>query len=104
MDSIRQIRQGDGLSRLDLGLQFGHSGFPADEVRHLRKANTVAVMAGYHTVLLDGNDVADGHGGAVIICRVIGVESFPQLFQGAGPQPRCQFSRIDQIVIATFNS
>ena len=104
MDSIRQIRQGNGLSRLDLGLQLGHRGLLADEVRQLLKAEAVAVMAGYHTIPFQHNDVADGHRRVLKIGGVVVVELIPELIQRRVRAGKCgQRGRVDQIIIVPFH-
>ena len=77
--------------------------FFRQESGNLGETNAVAVMTGYLTVLLDGNDVADAQGWAVKIHRLFQVELFIQFFQLLRYRARLpQWSSVNEIIIAAL--
>ena len=125
-----QIHEGDGLAASGLLFQLGHGrllGAVVDHAvnhavivlhghlrifqvifreksRNLLKTNTVNIVAGYHAVLLEGNNVADAHGRTMEVHRFFRIELLEDLFQlcvsaaGSG-----QGRGINQIIAAALH-
>ena len=100
VDCLSQSHEGNGLAAMSLLFQFldgrylgtviddsiNHSQVILDhhlcrfkrilrkKAGNLFKADAVHIMARYHAVLFDGNDVADAQGRAVVICRTMQIE------------------------------
>ena len=71
---------------------------------NLLKAEAVAVMAGYHAILLHRNDVADAHRRVVVICRVVKIELLIQAFQCSPGIFACgKFPGVNQIIVGPLH-
>ena len=127
MNGVSQVHQGNGLTASGLLFQLCHRrlfcAIVDDTVDHavivlhghlrifqrilrqesgyLGKTNAVTVMTGYLTVLLDRNDVADAHGGAVIVHRFFQIELLIEFFQLLRHSARLpQRSCVNEVIIA----